>query len=497
MPPFLTQEFWDRKAYAIDRSTYVTRGRTTLLGVLSYDRESKRLLRLAIPLSSQSTIETLLEAAMTAIISHHIGTEALAAYALCTVLLSLADGLFRGLDEAEEILIAQALGMNNYLLAGQYVQLTTAIYFIGAIPLYTLWTFLINDIILTMSLGEGIAQTARTYVATKSISHLITNGVSDTLGGLLRCDGNARIVAIIDIAFNVICVTLAAVAVIVGGRSLESIGFIHLVISIFYAIFMSFLCLRNGWLEPYRKGMFHHCAVSDWKLVRSVLKFAAPLSLGSALSELEWAVLLLSAGHISPEAIAAWSVFGAIWAVFECAPGGISSAAIVRISFHLGNANPRMAKIAAYKSLLYVALVALVVTVLFLTNSEAIIHLFTHNHRLTAMLEDSVYLLAMGNVLMCVGSCAWNIVNAQSRTRLATLIYVSIVWCVTTPLSPVYIFALGYGIDSLASAIVVGYATMALVLCLVVFTTNWTKESMRIITKSGATIPGAGIDILS
>ena len=94
---------------------------------------------------------------MTAIISHHIGPEALTAYALCTVLLSLADGLFSGLDEAEEILIAQALGMNNYLLAGQYVQLTTAIYFIGAIPLYTLWTFLINDIILTMGLSEDIA----------------------------------------------------------------------------------------------------------------------------------------------------------------------------------------------------------------------------------------------------------------------------------------------------------------------------------------------------
>ena len=192
-----------------------------------------------------------------------------------------------------------------------------------------------------------------------------------------------------------------------------------------------------------------------------------------------------------------WSVFGSIWAVFECLPGGISSAAIVRISFHLGNANPRMAKIVAYKSLLYVAILALGVTLIFLSHSEAIILLFTHNRRLSAMLEDSVSLLAMGNVLMCVGSCAWSIVNAQSRTRLATLIYVLIVWGVTTPLSPVYIFALGYGIDSLASTIVVGYATLALVLLVVVFTTNWTKESMRIIIKSGTTVSLAGVEILS
>ena len=155
---------------------------------------------------------------------------------------------------------------------------------------------------------------------------------------------------------------------------------------------------------------------------------------------------------------------GSIWEIFEYAPAGISSAAVMRVGIHLGNGNPRMAKIAAYKTLLYSLIWSSLASALFIHLQDEIIGLFTEDETLTGMLQSLVLLISFGNVFMCMGGSAWHIITAQSRTKLATKLFFTCMWCITIPLSAVFVFVFSYNLEALVSAMVLGYSTLSFAL---------------------------------
>lgn len=148
---------------------------------------------------------------------------------------------------------------------------------------------------------------------------------------------------------------------------------------------------------------------------------------------------------------------GAIWEVFENAPGGISDAAEIRIAYHLGSGNPRMAKIAAYKSLLYSAIWSSIVTCLFTLCSGWIISLFTDDVTLAGMLEQLVPLMAVGNVVVCLGNDCYYIITAQVRPKLCTRIYFVCTWVVVIPSSFYFVYVRNYGLQAIVASTVVAY----------------------------------------
>jgi Na+-driven multidrug efflux pump len=154
----------------------------------------------------------------------------------------------------------------------------------------------------------------------------------------------------------------------------------------------------------------------------------------------------------------------AIWSVFEYAPSGFGTAAEIRIAFHLGNGNPVMAKVAAYKNLFYATIWATLVTVVFFFSADKIINYFTADATLIVMLQELVTLISAGNVLMAVGSVAYSILTAQSRVKLATKITFFCSWCINIPLASYWVFRRNYGLDSIVAALLIGYATVEIAL---------------------------------
>jgi Na+-driven multidrug efflux pump len=150
--------------------------------------------------------------------------------------------------------------------------------------------------------------------------------------------------------------------------------------------------------------------------------------------------------------------------VFEYAPAGFGTAAEIRIGFHLGNGNPVMAKVAAYKNLFYATIWATLVTVIFFCTSDMIIGYFTADATLIVMLQELVTLISAGNVLMAVGSVAYSVLAAQSRVKLATKITFFCSWCINIPLACYWVFGRNYGLDSIVAALIIGYATAEIAL---------------------------------
>jgi len=468
-------------------SEEVTRGFYTWIYVSAWTKESRKLLKIAVPSTFSTISSSVLDAIVVAMISVELGGEAYLACCLIAVFLGITDTFIGGIEDAESILTAQAVGMGNSFLAGQYYQLSTLLYIIFAIPTYGMWIYYTEWVILSLGLPEVIAELAGEYVPIAAVSYFI-NGLAGSLSTLMWSAEYGTSMTVIDTLFHVLYVGAIWVAIFVYDlRDLVSIAWIGIAYGFVYGLFMFSYVFWNGLLDPYKKGMFRNLALKNIKLVRGVLKMAVPLSLGSLMSYGEWEIFTYFSITMGPAEVAAWQLAGAIWRIFEYMPGGFGYAAELRVAFHLGNGNPCMAKIAAYKSLLYSLWWITIVTAIFVYYSDSIVAFFTSDPTLTIMLKQIVTLISVGNIFLCIGSESYYILSAQSRTNISTVIYFVCTWLVTLPLATYFVHFQNYGLQSVVTSIIIGYAASSTVLLYAVFTSNWAKISKKIIRKAKET----------
>eukprot|EP00588_Corethron_pennatum_P012752 CAMPEP_0194269176 /NCGR_PEP_ID=MMETSP0169-20130528/3367_1 /TAXON_ID=218684 /ORGANISM="Corethron pennatum, Strain L29A3" /LENGTH=854 /DNA_ID=CAMNT_0039010715 /DNA_START=20 /DNA_END=2581 /DNA_ORIENTATION=+ len=405
---------------ASDIAEEITRGINTWNRVIYFDKESRKLLKIALPSTISTVADTILDAIATAMISVEIGPEALTAYYMISLFIGITDIFIGGVESAESTLTAQAIGMGNHFLAGQYFQLSTTLYIIVAIPTYGMWVLISEWCLIKLDMGEVISQIGGAYVRIGVVSYFI-NGLAGAFSTLLWSAEYGTLMTVIDTTFHVLyIVALWILFNVYGLRDMVSVAWVGVLFGVIYGVFMFLYVYYKGLLDPYWKGMFRNFALKNNKLVCGVLKMAVPLALGDVMSYGEWEIFTFFSTTMGRAEVAAWSLGGAIWDIFEDMPSGFGYAAELRVAFHLGNGNPGMAKITAYKSLLYAFSWISFVTVLFTCFSSSIVRYFTHDDTLIEMINKLVIFISIGNVVCCIGSEAYYILSAQGRPKIPT-----------------------------------------------------------------------------
>ena len=155
---------------------------------------------------------------------------------------------------------------------------------------------------------------------------------------------------------------------------------------------------------------------------------------------------------------------GAIWEIFEYLPGGFSDAADIRIAKLLGGGNPRMAKISAYKCLLYSVVWVSFCTFWLWWYSDYLVYWFTDDETLVNMIYQMVNEICVGVVIMCVGSDAYYIICAQGRTKLATYICLCSSWIISIPLSLFLTVYLNYNLAAVVFSVIISSVTSTVIL---------------------------------
>ena len=489
------EQFWGRpsssdhhaEALDTDQLNAVIRGRDTFWAVLRFDKESRKIAKIAVPTTVETMIGTTLSAVQLAFISKYLGSDALAVFGIVGLAMSLTEIIGAGIGAAEEIMVAQSIGAGDYYRAGSIVQLTVCLYMLLAIPVYSFWIYFIHDFALYFELGDAVAELAKAYIPIMSLYHFVRDGFSDTLGGLMRIDGKAWQMSIIDTAFSALHIIGIVVGIVRFDIGLVQVAWIEVASSLLYGMFMYSFCACMGWLKSFQKGLFDMKGIQNGTLAKELVCTAIPLCLSELLASGEWHILTLYAAHIGD--VAAWTVAGAIWDFFEQSPEGIGAAAIIRIGYHLGQANPRQAKISAYKSLLACLGWSATLTTIFMCQSNTIIAFFTDDEYITSAIEGAVVLIGAGNCVMCIGNLSWTILSAQSRPKIPAWVYGGVgVAGICIPLASTFTFKLNFDITGLVAAIVISYATVSAMLLVFIFTSNWTKICCRIISAySGVT----------
>jgi Na+-driven multidrug efflux pump len=322
------------------------------------------------------------------------------------------------------------------------------------------------------------------------VSSLIFSDVSNAISSLMWADERGVTLTILDNVYNamylgMLCVLLLANDWIgIEKPSLRHLGILYFILSILYNIMIIGLVMYKGWLTRYKNGLFYNLSLMNTKLVKSILQMSFPLTLGVIVSTFQWEILTVFAAHMGSPEVAAWTLLGSIWNVFEYFPGGFTTAAGICVTWHLGKGNPGMAKISAYKCMLYSTLSTTIISVIFVSLRDTIVTFYTDVTVIQDMLGDLILMVGIANVVMVVGVVAYSILCAQGRTNIATGTYVVLSFVTTLPLCVFFVYVKGYDLQSLVFALIVGYCLSSLVLMVFLLTSNWASYSKAVIRKS-------------
>ena len=475
------QKLWDHETVKRTKFQQAIRGFDTCREVIRCDREAGEISSIAIPATWENMLSLCTDAVQVALIAQYLGPDVLAAYAVVEGCLLIAYNIGSGLEGAEEVLICQALGMNDSFLAGQWTLLAIAIYVLLAAPVYIALIFFIDEIIIGLGLGVEVAEVAMLYIPVLTLSHVVYDTVANTISSLLRCSGKYVEMTIIDSIFEVLHMIVIAIGIAKLEFDLVGIAWVEVGSSIVYGIFIYAFAAAKGWLQPFWGGLTDLRVLFSWTSIKKMTALTFPLTVNEFLSSAEWSVLSLFAAWMGVADLNAWTILGSLWAIFEYAPEGIHTAVVMRLGFHLGHGDPKSAKITGYKCLAFSGVLSLLVSVCFYAWHEEIIAIFTDDAFTATILEKNSLLISIGNIIVSLGGTASVVLTAQGRPGIATWIYSIGMWGIGVPLCAWFTFDLGYNTTGLVCAMLIAYATSSLILLATVFTTNWAKASMEAI----------------
>jgi len=456
-----------------------------LCRMMKLDRESRALLKLAIPYSLTSIIENGFGLATLALVGQLLGTRELTAYVTVYYAVGLTTMFLEGILSAITTVCSQAIGSGRYALAGQYVQIATLLYKILYIPQIILWWKYMYAFMIWLEFDQDMALVAQSY--SRVYLFYILMGIShESLVYLLEVCGHETYVAVSTTLHSVAAFFVTLFVLLIddvpywGKPNLQLVAYIDLVIGIGFLLFDYRWASHMGWLDRYNPGMIGSFALGNTKTVQNFIQVSFPLSCGYVLSYGEWEILFILASMLGPAEVAAWGILGEIWEGLEGLTTAWAEAAEVRCGYLLGSGDYLRAQLSSYKSILMGCSVATFMSVLLVLFMEELPPLITDDVTLQQLIEEVLPLLALANVTLALGTISWQLVGAQNRYTLATAIELVGSWFVTLPLAILSSLVWRLNLTGLVASLVIGCAVSGMMNYAVVRCTKWEKISAKL-----------------
>jgi MATE family multidrug resistance protein len=447
--------------------------------VVKYDREMKRILRLSIPFTISAISKTASELIIVAIISHTLGTNAMVAYAMTYGLVGITFSFMGGWHEAVTTLVSMAHGAENHELAGKYVQVACISYILCEIPMAFIWIATMSKILLLLGFDDSVAMLGQDFVWIRVLINTMA-GVNLCFLNFLAAIEHDKFSNIMFTAESIAKAGSVALAAYQLDASLIVLGLVLLVNATLVFSLIVLIPIKMEWLRIFEKGLFSSCARTDMSVMKDVIRVALPLAFGALMAYAEWEMLTIFAATLGPAEVATWTVMGFVWDLFESTTEAAGDASEIRVSYHLGKGRPSMAKLAGFKSMLFGAILSILVSIIFISLTDILPSLLTRDATIQYMLAELFPLVALGNITMSMGMVCWTIIGAQGRYHLSTLIALTCSFVVTIPIGAVVTIWLRIDLQGLAFAVVTGYTVTATLLSACIIMSDWEMLSKTI-----------------
>lgn len=305
-----------------DDSNYITAAWNKLMDIVVFDKEMKKYLALAGHYSAQGILEELLGVVEIAAIGRFMGIRAASAYIVVSTVTGFTGTITTGFYESAGVLIPQANGARNNLMVGRYMQLAILFYILTSLPGAVFWCFFTDDAVLFYKFDEETARMAQMYVYA-TLPGYFTYGIDAVLYELLNCTGHETYSTWFTLVSSCIHTGIVVGMLYTGVTDLYVLGLFETVSEVVCLTLNFTILVRNGWLDPYWKGLIKTNGLRDGRAVKNVVGTAIPLSFAWILTYGEWEIMTLFCRHMGDTGaeVAAWGLMGYLWSAFETLTG--------------------------------------------------------------------------------------------------------------------------------------------------------------------------------
>ena len=185
--------------------------------------------------------------------------------------------------------------------------------------------------------------------------------------------------------------------------------------------------------------------LADIRLLPPVLRSLAVISITGvtqfAIGQMSWLLLVRMVSSFGAAAMAGYTIGIRVFLFFLLPSWGLSGAAATMVGQNLGAGKPERAQRAVFTTALFNVSFLGLVSILFLTVPEAIIHTFTTEAAVAAVAVEFLRIIALGNLAYAFGMVMVQSLNGAGDTVTPTLINIIGYWLIELPLA--YLLAFG------------------------------------------------------
>lgn len=264
---------------AVDASTFVQQDTMDLMNnkgnwmekllvIAEWDYEARRISKLGFPFVLQALAIGITEAIRVALIGKFIGTRALSAYVIVTMVVGMSNVFLKGFQDACITLCSHAVGVGNKRLAGQYIQIGTTLFTICFIPIFVCWVYATGPIFTWLGFDAATRKMGEEFALLYMFSSFL-HGIDHSMHSLLDVI-DKEVYSTVFVSSQEIVATLATLAVVLQPNvtNLQLLGLAYIGQKALALILNSAIIVWNGWFDKYLDGLVGNFAllVSDVKM---------------------------------------------------------------------------------------------------------------------------------------------------------------------------------------------------------------------------------------
>ena len=147
---------------------------------------------------------------------------------------------------------------------------------------------------------------------------------------------------------------------------------------------------------------------------------------------------------------------------------------------YLGKGDSRKAELSAFKALFMSLILSSANALLICSLINVLPNWLTKDETLSEMIEEVIPFIAVAALPLGFATVLWEIIGAQGRYKVTTLVYFSCFVGIILPAAATFTFHFNFNLLGLVIAILFGWSTIVLVLSYVLYTSDWNKIAFDI-----------------
>ncbi|KAK1574950.1 hypothetical protein Q3G72_001282 [Acer saccharum] len=401
----------------------------------------------------------------------HIGELELDAVSIATsVIGTFSFGFLLGMGSALETLCGQAFGAGQVHMLGVYLQRSWVILLVTCVILLPVYCFA-TPILKLLGQEDDIAELAGKFTIL-IIPQLFSLALNFPTQKFLQAQSKVNILAWIGFLDLLIHIAMLYVFIFIFGWGTTGAA-IALDLSSWLLVIAQLVYVW-GWCREGWHGFSAAAFTEIWAFVRLSLASAVMLCLEV------WYMMsiIILTGHLDNAVVAVGSLSICMnlngWEAMLFI--GINAAVGVRVSNELGLGRPRAAKYSVISIVCQSLLIGLFFMAVILLTRNQFAVIFTNSKELQTAVAKLAYLLGITMVLNSVQPVISGVAIGGGWQALVAYINIGCYYIFGLPLGYLLGYTADLGVMGLWGGMICGIALQTLLLSIVLYRTNWTKE---------------------